>query len=278
MEEYDFTSLDRRIGTLTPGKEADLVLLAADRISVWPLNNAVGAVVNLEARGTAGASLMFETSDRSGWIVDLFARSVARPASNSIYYTIYRTLPNDTDLTVYKRSGLPGLNFAFIGGEARYHTPRDDFAHADPASLQHHGENALAMVRALARADLETPPPGELAFFDVLAFGVVRWPLGWMPALAIAAALLWLAGAARAIRRGELRAGALALGGGALLAGVAATGVLGYALLRALRAAGAAPYPFVAHPAAVARFVASCTKGGQRGRPLVGRLGCVGGR
>jgi 5-methylthioadenosine/S-adenosylhomocysteine deaminase len=40
-------SLDGKVGTLTPGKEADIVLLAADRISVWPLNNAPGAVVNL---------------------------------------------------------------------------------------------------------------------------------------------------------------------------------------------------------------------------------------
>jgi 5-methylthioadenosine/S-adenosylhomocysteine deaminase len=40
-------NLESKIGTLTPGKEADIVLLAADRISVWPLNNAPGAVVNL---------------------------------------------------------------------------------------------------------------------------------------------------------------------------------------------------------------------------------------
>jgi len=39
--------LDRKVGTLTPGKEADIVLLAADRINVWPLNNAPGAVVNV---------------------------------------------------------------------------------------------------------------------------------------------------------------------------------------------------------------------------------------
>jgi 5-methylthioadenosine/S-adenosylhomocysteine deaminase len=39
--------LDGRIGTLTPGKEADIVLLAADRLNVWPLNNAPGAVVNV---------------------------------------------------------------------------------------------------------------------------------------------------------------------------------------------------------------------------------------
>jgi 5-methylthioadenosine/S-adenosylhomocysteine deaminase len=40
-------NLESRVGTLTPGKEADIVLLAADRISVWPLNNAPGMVVNL---------------------------------------------------------------------------------------------------------------------------------------------------------------------------------------------------------------------------------------
>jgi cytosine/adenosine deaminase-related metal-dependent hydrolase len=40
-------NLDSKVGTLTPGKEADIVVLAADRVNVWPLNNAPGAVVNL---------------------------------------------------------------------------------------------------------------------------------------------------------------------------------------------------------------------------------------
>ena len=40
-------NLDAKVGTLTPGKEADLVLLRADRLSLWPLNNAPGTVVNL---------------------------------------------------------------------------------------------------------------------------------------------------------------------------------------------------------------------------------------
>jgi cytosine/adenosine deaminase-related metal-dependent hydrolase len=37
--------LDRKIGTLTPGKEADVILLRTDRLNVMPMNNAVGAVV-----------------------------------------------------------------------------------------------------------------------------------------------------------------------------------------------------------------------------------------
>ena len=41
------TMLADRIGTLTPGKDADIVLLAADRLNVWPINNVPGAVVTL---------------------------------------------------------------------------------------------------------------------------------------------------------------------------------------------------------------------------------------
>jgi cytosine/adenosine deaminase-related metal-dependent hydrolase len=37
--------LDHKIGTLTPGKQADIILLRTDRLNVMPMNNAVGAVV-----------------------------------------------------------------------------------------------------------------------------------------------------------------------------------------------------------------------------------------
>jgi 5-methylthioadenosine/S-adenosylhomocysteine deaminase len=40
-------NLDGRIGTLSPGKDADLLLLRADGLSLWPVNNAPGTVVNL---------------------------------------------------------------------------------------------------------------------------------------------------------------------------------------------------------------------------------------
>jgi 5-methylthioadenosine/S-adenosylhomocysteine deaminase len=40
-------NLDSKVGTLTPGKEADIVMLKADRIDVWPLNNVPSVVANL---------------------------------------------------------------------------------------------------------------------------------------------------------------------------------------------------------------------------------------
>jgi 5-methylthioadenosine/S-adenosylhomocysteine deaminase len=39
--------LDSKIGTLTPGKEADIIMLATDRVNVFPLNNVPGAIVTL---------------------------------------------------------------------------------------------------------------------------------------------------------------------------------------------------------------------------------------
>jgi cytosine/adenosine deaminase-related metal-dependent hydrolase len=42
--------LDRKVGTLTPGKEADIVILDAEAINVAPLNHVPGAVVSLMER------------------------------------------------------------------------------------------------------------------------------------------------------------------------------------------------------------------------------------
>jgi len=39
--------LDSKVGSLTPGKEADIIMLATDRVNTFPLNNVPGAVVTL---------------------------------------------------------------------------------------------------------------------------------------------------------------------------------------------------------------------------------------
>ncbi len=39
--------LDSKIGTLTPGKDADVLMLRTDQLDVWPLHNAPGTVVNM---------------------------------------------------------------------------------------------------------------------------------------------------------------------------------------------------------------------------------------
>ena len=86
---------------------------------------------------------MFETSRQNGWLIREFARAAAHPATSSFAYEAYKHIPNDTDLTVFKRAGLAGLNFAFIGCWPRYHTLRDDVQNISVASLQHDGSYAV---------------------------------------------------------------------------------------------------------------------------------------
>jgi hypothetical protein len=208
---------------------------------------AIRAAINIEARGTSGPSLLFETSGESSRFARLAQSALERPVTSSLSVAVYRRLPNDTDLSVLSRHGVPGANFAFIGDVSRYHTPDDDLAHLDLGSLQHHGDNALALVRALA----EPEPPGvrgEAVWFDVLALGVVWWPIDRsFPGLLLATLLFALA-AIWSARRTELDARELVRALFVMPALLAAAGALGFLLDLGLRRAGALPAPWIAHP------------------------------
>jgi cytosine/adenosine deaminase-related metal-dependent hydrolase len=69
-------NLDSKVGTLTPGKEADIVMLRADRLDVWPLNNAVGTVVNLMGPGHVDA--VFIAGKVKKWRGNLVGVDMAR--------------------------------------------------------------------------------------------------------------------------------------------------------------------------------------------------------
>lgn len=153
----------------------------------------VEVVINLEARGTFGPSMMFETSGPSAALIPRLAQAAVLPFASSLSDLIYKYMPNDTDLSVFRTRGVPGYNFAFIGGLSRYHTPLDDYAHLDPRSLQHHGDQALALLRELARAPLEHEKAGQAVYFDVLGLSIVRWSEtgGIAAALVVASIAAW---------------------------------------------------------------------------------------
>jgi hypothetical protein len=232
------------------GEEAGL-LGAVAFVEQSPWAREVGAAVNLEARGTSGPSLMFETGSHSLWLMPLFARAVPRPLANSLYYAIYRQLPNDTDFSIFRKHGFDGFNFAFIGDVSHYHTPLDNLRDLDPGSLQSQGDHALGLVRALANAELGTPRPGGAVFFDVAAWKMVWWPAGWTVWLAGLAFLVLLGCVWRLFRRRALGWKGLAAGFAAWPVAVVCAGLVAAALVWALRAMGSVPSGWVAHPAAL---------------------------
>ena len=208
----------------------------------------VRAAVNVDTRGTSGPSLMFETGTANEWIVRLYAKRAARPATSSLFYAIYKQIPNDTDFTVFKAAGYQGANFAYIGDVAQYHTPLDNFANASPSSLQHDGENALPMLLALADADLSNPPQREAVFFDVFGHLTIWWPASWTLTMAITSALVLLLEIGWLMLKKLMSPRAYLWGLLGWLVFVVVAGGLGWLLHLLVRKAGATPVEWVAHP------------------------------
>ncbi len=173
------TPLTRPVFLLfTDGEEAGLVG-ARGFVRFNEFADRVGIVINLEARGSSGGSLMFESSEGNSWLVKQMARGLERPVSSSAYVSIYRTMPNSSDLTVFMKRGLSGLNFAFIGNPKHYHTPLDTTGNLDLGSLQHQGDHALAITRQLLRSEWTDPSsPEDAVYTDVGAHFILSWPAG----------------------------------------------------------------------------------------------------
>jgi hypothetical protein len=142
-----------------------------------PLMKSVGLVINVEARGARGPSMMFETGSGNEALIGLFGQAIERPVANSFIYEIYRLLPNDTDFSVYRRAGIRGFNFAHSNAASLYHSQRDEIRFLDPNTLQHHGDNVFALAAALENADLEAlRSDSDASYFDVFGRMLVSWP------------------------------------------------------------------------------------------------------
>ena len=85
-------ALDAKIGTLTPGKQADIILLRHDRINVLPLNNAYSAVV--QGMDTSNVDTVFiggKLMKSGGQLVGVDVARVARLAETSRDYILSKT-------------------------------------------------------------------------------------------------------------------------------------------------------------------------------------------
>ncbi len=179
------------LALLTDGEEAGL-LGAAAFLHDPALRARVGAVVNVEARGNHGRSLLFQTSPGDGRLIDLYAANAADYATSSAYAEIYRLLPNDTDLTLFIRDGFPSFNFAFSENVAHYHTALDLRANLDPQTLQHQGDNLLAVASGLEQTNFDGLKGHNDIYVDLLGRALPRTSAKWALPLSFAAFVVLL--------------------------------------------------------------------------------------
>ncbi|MFD9942027.1 M20/M25/M40 family metallo-hydrolase [Nonomuraea sp. NPDC059023] len=223
--------------TLPPNLRNDVVVLLTDAEEAGLLgaeafarqNRFDGPVVvlNHEARGVRGTVQMFRSS---GGLIDVYGTAAPHPAADSAFASLMGLLPNNTDFHVFDQARWMGLDSAFVGGGAYYHTPLDDPAHLDRGSLQQMGDNALAVAAALGSKDLGTlESAGEQVFFTVPG-ALVRYP-GWLELPIAALALVMALAVVFVVRRRGLVSWPRALAGlGVSLVTVVLAGAWGYAL------------------------------------------------
>jgi hypothetical protein len=191
-----------RLLTLSPQPKNTIVLLfnegeefglfgAKAFMREHPYAKELTLALNVEARGTSGKSVMFETGENSGWLVNHYAQTTPSPVSSSLFYEIYKALPNNTDLTIFKDHGLQGLNFAHAERLPHYHTPLDNLTNLDKGSLQHHGDNVWGVLQRIKDQDLEQVELGNLVYSDILHLFVISWPEPYSLWISLLALVLW---------------------------------------------------------------------------------------
>ena len=165
----------------------------------------VDLVLNLEARGTSGPALMFETSSNNSAVAGYFLSHVKQPVAGSLLPSLYARMPNTTDMAAFIPKGFTVLNIAAIGDAEHYHHPTDAPRYVDHSTLQHYGDQVLDLARAWV-FDGQAPTltaDGDLHFFQLWRGLTVRYPAAvgtGLGCLAVITALGVVAVRARSLR------------------------------------------------------------------------------
>jgi hypothetical protein len=166
--------LERRVIFLISDGEEVALLGANEFARNDPLMEDVQALVNLEARGTRGPAIFFESNPPNADALAAFS-GAPRPVANSVMAAAYRFMPNSTDVSAMTRPGLDIINIALLDGLEDYHTPNDSLASQDPRSVQHMGDMALHALRNFAGGP-DRGDPGETVYTDIAARILIAIP------------------------------------------------------------------------------------------------------
>jgi hypothetical protein len=163
----------------------------------WAKN--IGFVLNFEARGSGGPSyVLVETNGGNRKIMEEFmAAGTDYPVANSLAYSIYKMIPNDTDLTIFRQDGdINGLNFAFIGDHYDYHTELDSYERLDRNTLAHQGSYLMPLLNHFSNLDMTNrvmvDKGDDLVYFPLPIVKMVSFPFSWLAAMIIVSGVLLL--------------------------------------------------------------------------------------
>ena len=161
-----------------------------------PLAKNIGLVLNFEARGSGGPSIMLmETNGKNSKMISEFRKAnMSYPTSNSLLYSIYKKLPNDTDLTIFRENAdINGFNFAFIDDHFDYHTAQDTYERLDRTTLAHQADYLMNGLNYFSNSDIEHLDSDEdFIYVDFPIIKMLIYPFSWNFPLFVFALIMFL--------------------------------------------------------------------------------------
>ncbi|NAS10717.1 M28 family peptidase [Poritiphilus flavus] len=208
-------------------------------VNKHPWAKDVGLALNFEARGSGGPSYMLiETNRGNAKLIEGFVEAnPSYPVGNSLAYSIYKMLPNDTDLTVFREDGdIEGLVFAFIDDHFDYHTARDSYERLNRNTLAHQGSYLMPLLYHFSDADLNNLKSlDDYIYFNVPVFNLVIYPFEWIWPMFALAVIFFVILLVYGFRKGELQAMEIGKGFIPLLLVLLINGLVGYYSWAALK-------------------------------------------
>lgn len=188
-------SLNDIIILFTDGEEQGM-LGAKLFVNKHPWAKDVGFAINFEARGTTGPSFtLVETNSGNANMIAIYANANLKyPLGTSLFYSIYKRMPNDGDSRILKEKlDINGFLFAFIDDHFNYHRPGDNYKNVSLTSVQHQGSYLLPLMKVFANINLsELKTEKDVVFFNVPILGVITYSYNLILILLILTIVLFI--------------------------------------------------------------------------------------
>ncbi|PHS10453.1 MAG: peptidase M28 [Kordia sp.] len=196
-----------------------------------PWTKDIGLILNFESRGSGGPSFtLVETTDGNAVLMNEFIKANPKyPVANSLAYSIYKKLPNDTDLTVFrKEANIQGFNFAFIDDHYDYHAALDTPERLDNNTLSHQASYLMPLLNHFGNTDLTNLKSTENNVYFNSPLGMHSYPFTWILPLVIIAAVLFLLILIYGRRHKKLKGIEIRKGFLALFSALLVNGIIGF--------------------------------------------------
>lgn len=192
----------------------------------------IGFAINLEARGTKGPSFtLVETNTGNANMIDIYSNAgVKYPLGTSLFYSIYKRMPNDGDSRILREKlDVDGFLFAFMDGHYNYHRSGDNYNNVSLKSVQHQGSYLVPLIDAFANTDLsQLKTEKDVVFFNVPIFGMVKYSYNLVVPLLVITILVFIGLIVYGFRLKRLSWKAIGFGVIAFILVILISGIIGF--------------------------------------------------